>query len=624
MTMDGPTEVKFGDRNNRAGPLRSRNRMRGSGGRLNIRICAIALLTLLTVLANAQTAVIRNITVKGNKEVSTEAILAAMRTKVGQTYVQATLDTDKATLENLGFFSAVDVRAQAVDDTNRDVLVQVEEWPVVKEIRVVGNKGIKTEEILKQLDVEVGKIFNTKTVASSVTKIRDLYKSKGLFGDVEDFKPLAESPGTISISIIELVVNSVSVQGNTRTKLSVLKKMIRTRAGEPFKADRWGGDLRRLYGTQWFENVRSIENQPEPGKLDLIADLKEGQTGNFGVGLQLDPRSSLAGTLKLTDTNFRGTGQSVGLNLLQGTRGGGPSVDLDYGNPFMDHRGTALNFSIYSRLLYRFQGSGFGNNSTPTEDDIYTERRTGATIGLGRQMTDDISANVSMRYEGIKTGELKTTSTTGFIQQDGTLGSLTLGMTRNRRDVDIDPARGDWFRIEVEPGIANITKQAGEVSGSTGRSSFLKTTAEYRAYFSDQKPRGRNELDAPRRVLAFRVRYGIISGQVPFFEQFFAGGSDTVRGYEEDRFWGKQTVISTLEYRYPLQKALAVSAFIDYGGAWDGYGQVGEYSQTKTPKFNLGYGLGFSFRSPLGPLRLDIGFNDKGKSRTHFQIATSF
>ena len=131
MTMDGSTGVKFGDRNNRAGPLRSRNRMRGSGGRLNIRICAIALLTLLTVLANAQTAVIRNITVKGNKEVSTEAILAAMRTKVGQTYVQATLDTDKATLENLGFFSAVDVRAQAVDDTNRDVLVQVEEWPVV-------------------------------------------------------------------------------------------------------------------------------------------------------------------------------------------------------------------------------------------------------------------------------------------------------------------------------------------------------------------------------------------------------------------------------------------------------------------------------------------------------------
>jgi outer membrane protein insertion porin family len=591
---------------------------------LNIRICTIAIFLFVAAMANAQTAVIKSITVKGNKEVSTEAILAAMRTKVGQPYVQANLDADKTSLENLGFFSTVDVRADAPDDTNRDVIVQVEEWPVVKEIRVVGNKGIPTEEILKNIDVEVGKIFNTKTINPSVTKIRDLYKKRGLFGDVEDFKPLTESPGTISISIIELTVNSVSVQGNTRTKTSVLRRMIRTKAGEPFKGDRWGGDLKRLYGTQWFENVRSIENQPEPGKIDLIADLKEARTGNFGVGLQLDPRSSLAGTIKLSDTNFRGTGQSVGLNFLQGTRGGGPSVDLDYGNPFMDSRGTALNVSIYSRLIYRFQGSGFGSNDTPTESSLFTERRTGGAIGIGRQLSDDVSGSLSLKYEGIKTSDLNTDSTSTFIQQDGTLATATLGITRNRRDVDIDPARGDWFRIEVEPGFANITKEGGSVSGSLGRSNYLKTTAEYRTYFSDQKPRGRNELDAPRRVLAFRVRYGVISGNVPFFEQFFAGGADTVRGYEEDRFWGKQTIISTLEYRYPLQKALSLSAFIDYGGAWGGYGTVGKFTQSSASQLNIGYGIGVSFRSPLGPLRLDLGFDKNGKSRTHFQIATSF
>ena len=116
----------------------------------------------------------------------------------------------------------------------------------------------------------------------------------------------------------------------------------------------------------------------------------------------------------------------------------------------------------------------------------------------------------------------------------------------------------------------------------------------------------------------------MISGKVPFFEQFFAGGADTVRGYEEDRFWGKQTIISTLEYRYPLQKALSLSAFIDYGGAWGGYGTVGKFTQSSASQLNIGYGIGVSFRSPLGPLRLDLGFDKNGKSRTHFQIATSF
>jgi len=584
------------------------------------------MLWLIAAIASAQTAVINSIEIKGNKAVSTEAILAAMRTKVGQPYVQATLDADKVAIENMGFFKAVDVRANVLDDTKRDVVVLVEEWPTIKEIRVVGNKGVSTEEIIKAVgpDLAVDKVFNVRLVQGAVSTIETLYKNRGYFARVEDLAMLPDSPGTLNISIIELTVNSVSVQGNTRTKIGVLKKLIKTRAGEPFRGERWGTDLRRLVGTQWFENVRSIENQPEPGKIDLIADVKEGRTGNFAVGIQMDPRSSFAGTLKLADTNFQGSGQSIGFNVLQGTAGGGPSVELDYGNPFFDDRGTALNASIYSRLLYRFQGIGFGNNDSPTEDDIFTERRTGASLAVGREFTDYIAGSLALRYEDIKTNDLSTDNTTGFIQQDGTLATVTLGLTRNRRDVDIDPARGDWFRLEVEPGFANITAVGGELSDTLGSKNYLKTTGEYRLYWSPEKPRGRNELDAPRKVLAFRARYGIITGDVPFFEQYFMGGASALRGYEEDRFWGKQSLLTTLEYRHPIQKALALSVFVDYGGAWGGFGTVGEFSQSRTANLKLGYGVGVSFRSPLGPLRLDLGFDDRGKSRTHFQIATSF
>ncbi len=120
------------------------------------------------------------------------------------------------------------------------------------------------------------------------------------------------------------------------------------------------------------------------------------------------------------------------------------------------------------------------------------------------------------------------------------------------------------------------------------------------------------------------MRYGNITGNVPFFEQYFAGGSETVRGYQEDRFWGRQTLISTLEYRHPIQKSFNIIGFVDYGGAWGGYAGVNEFTQSNTFSLHLGYGAGLSFKTPLGPIRLDVGFDNRGKARTHFLIGTSF
>ncbi|HQU18934.1 MAG TPA: BamA/TamA family outer membrane protein, partial [Fimbriimonadaceae bacterium] len=87
---------------------------------------------------------------------------------------------------------------------------------------------------------------------------------------------------------------------------------------------------------------------------------------------------------------------------------------------------------------------------------------------------------------------------------------------------------------------------------------------------------------------------------------------------------GRNMAAATLEYRHPVKKSFNASAFVDYGGAWGGFGTVNEFTQSKSAQFKLGYGLGFSFRTPLGPIRLDFGWNQDGGSRTHFLIGTSF
>lgn len=585
----------------------------------------IVTLSLAFVTAMAQgTGTIKDIVIQGNQRVTREAILAAMRAKVGQPYVQATLDQDKQTLEEMGFFQAVDVHAEAMENDWR-VNVIVSEYPEIKEIRVTGNKAVSSADIVKVITLHPGDIYNLNSRNPSTTAIENLYKKKGFFALVSDFAPLPESPNTLNVAVVELTVGAVKVKGNDRTKDRVMNRLIKTRPGDPFSLTKWQNDLRRLYGTQWFESVESQQDQPGPGQIDLTAVVKETKTGTFNVGFQVDPRSSFAGFVKISDPNFRGSGQNVGVSLLQSTQGGGTSVDLDYGNPFMDARDTSMNVSLYSHVLYRFTGSGFGNNSNPTQDSQYTERRTGGQLGFTRPIRQDLYGSITTRIENVTTGDINSTNLNDFIKQDGRLANLTLGLTENKRDADIDPSRGHWAHGEVQPGWADITEAGGAVGNSLlGKTTYVKSFLEYRHYFTNQPPRLK-DLAEPRRVLAVRLRYGdIMGGRTPFFEQFFVGGSDTLRGYDEDRFWGKQMVLSTVEYRYPIQRSMNVVGFVDYGGAWGGYNSVGTFSQSSTMQLHLGYGVGLSFRTPLGPIRLDMGFNENGKSRTHFLIGTSF
>jgi outer membrane protein insertion porin family len=589
------------------------------------KIWAVALALLAAALASAQ-GTIKSISVVGNKQVSKEAILLRLATLEGAAYSATTVDRGKRSIESMGFFQAVDVRATPVEGSNWSLTVDVKEWPVVKEIRIVGNKSVRTDEILKVLEIAPGKIFNLNSIKPSVEKINELYRKKGYFGPVEEFGPLEGSPETVSIAILEMQVESVGIEGNKRTQPWLFGKLIKTRAGDSFNRERWMRDLGRIAATGWFsEDVRSRHTEPEPGMINLVAEVEEIKTRNLNVGAAIDPRNSVAGFLRVSETNMNGSGQSVSLDLTQPTGGGGTGIGLDYANPFLRRSDTSLQVSLYSRPVRRFVGASFGGSETPTGDQRYTEHRLGGQVALARPINEQTVASVATRVEDVSTGDLKTGSQSGFIQQDGTLATVALSLTRNTRDVEVNPSRGDWFRIEFQPGFSNIRKLGGDLGDSAilGPNAFVKSSIEYRRYLTDQGPREEG-TDEPRRVLALRVRYGVIAGNVPFFEQFFAGGVDTIRGYSEDRFWGKQQFLTSLEYRHPVMRTMNLIGFVDYGGAWGGYGSVNSFRQSRNPNFSLGYGLGIGVRiRGIGPLRLDYGFDKSGRGRAQLLIGTS-
>jgi len=577
-----------------------------------------------SVLAQG-TSVIKEILVRGNTTVNTEAILAAIQTGVGRPFLPDQLLKDEQSIRDLGFFRDVKILSRALGDNQVQLVVEVQEFPVVREIKVSGNTVISTEKILTLVTLPLGQVFNLRNVGPTVEAIAAQYQKDGYFAQA-DITLSEVSPGTMEIGIIERTVNDIIVEGLGRTKPWVLRRLLKTKPDTAFNEVLWANDRRRLESTQWFESLdASSLPTGDIGRFDLQLNVKEARTAQIGLGATLDPRSRLAGSFRLSDSNFRGMGQTLGVNLQQDVYGSGLSASLYWLNPYYDERDTSVAVDVYSRVNNYFINSSIGNTANNGKNDRFDERRTGGSITVSRPFRSIYSFTFKGGFEDIQTVN-ENTATTNYIQQNGNLTTLSFALSRDTRDVVMDPAEGDYVRFALEPALSNISKIGGLVAGDSqvlGRNVYVRNVLDYRKFWS-RRPTDPKKLADPRRVLAFRARLGYLSGTSPFYEQFFAGGSDSLRGYADQRFWGNQLLITSLEYRIPIQKTFTTAVFADYGGAWGGYGKINSFEQTKTMKLVLGYGAGILFRTPFGPIRIDYAFNQYGGSRTHFSIGGLF
>lgn len=583
---------------------------------------------LLACAVRAQDRPVGEILVRGNQNVAKETILATMQTKVGQPYREELIQRDRRTLTDLNLFQDVKIYASLMDDDRWRVTVEVLEWPMVSRIVIQGNTVVTEDEVRAVIQTKEGEMFNPAHLVPDANAISDLYRSKGYFAQVVRYEPSASDSGTVEIQIVETRVNRILFTGLTKTKPGVLKRLMDQEEGQLLHSPTLTSDYRRLVDTQWFEGFDpSVREAGEIGSVDLILNFTETRTGLFNVGVQLDPRNRLAGILNVTETNFRGTGQSIGINLLQSTQGLGTSISLNYANPILDSKRTALAASVFSQETLVFGRTFFGGGEGLGTDNRFTQRRSGATVSLSRELNRNNRVAVGLRSELVDTNDFLPNPGEEFVLQDGIVTSISLSFVSNRRDISIEPSHGDWLRVSLEPSFIDIRSVGGEREGYAilGTGFFTRLTFDYRRYFSKGGPRSPEMFDTEARtVIATRLYAGTIFGQVPFFEQFFIGGVNGVRGYPEDRFWGRSALLAQVELRYPIQKAFNLVGFVDYGGAWDGYDGIRTFGQSRDFDLHLGYGVGISFRTALGPIRLDLGFDEHGNSRTHFTIGSSF
>jgi outer membrane protein insertion porin family len=292
------------------------------------------------------------------------------------------------------------------------------------------------------------------------------------------------------------------------------------------------------------------------------------------------------------------------------------SFNLGYGDRFVGKNNASYSVNLYDQSNFREPRSierllGVPTGNTGTFD--YEERRQGARFNYTHPLDFEHSKNILFGYRlekvrlFLRDRDNDTTPIDLPTDSSGRVGALSIGFLRDKRDLKLDPSRGGRELLTFEQGASFFG----------GTVSFTKADLDIRRYIPLMSAGARKPgqpAPLPKLVLAGRIVAGQTFGQLPAFEQYFIGGSDTVRGYDADEQFGDNQLYGNLELRFRLQRKIQLVAFADAGSAYGG-----KFASDS----GFGFGIGARLQTPIGPVRLDIARGDDG-IKTHFAIGPTF
>jgi len=284
----------------------------------------------------------------------------------------------------------------------------------------------------------------------------------------------------------------------------------------------------------------------------------------------------------VTQENF--LGRALKLNLAGSLGGSSTTYQLGLTDPYFLDRNLTLGFDLYN---------------TRREWVDFTKKTTGGDIKLGFPVTDNTRAFFLYRYENKDIFDIDPSASELIQEQAGksTLSSITATLTRNTTDYYLDPSKGSVSELSVE------------FAGLGGTDKFAKYIADQRFFF----PAKWGTVFSLHGQVGYVQQVG--SSEIPIDERFFLGGINTLRGFKSrqvgprdpvsgDYLGGDKEAYFNFEYVFPLLKDMGLKGlvFFDAGNAW---GEDEDYFS----EMRSSVGGGIRWFSPMGPLRLEWGYN---------------
>ncbi|WP_413199979.1 BamA/TamA family outer membrane protein [Nostoc piscinale] len=587
-----------------------------------------------------------------------DRVYQVIRTQPGRTTTRTQLQEDINSIFGTGFFSNV----QAVpEDTPLGVRVSfiVQPNPVLTKVQVEANPGTGVASVLPASTADevfkdqYGKILNLRDLQEGIKTLSKRYQDQGYVLANVIGAPQVSENGVVTLQVAEGVVENIKVrfrnkegqetddQGRPirgRTQEYIITREVELKPGQIFNRNTVQKDLQRVFGLGLFEDVNvSLDPGTDPSKVDVVINVAERSSGSIAAGAGISSASGLFGTVSYQQQNLNGRNQKLGAEVQVGTRE--LLFDLRYTDPWIagDPYRTSYTANIFRRSSISLVFEGDENNvetfrtgdddgdrprvlrlgggvtfTRPLSKNPYERSEWTASAGLQYQRVSTRDADGNLRrfgtvYNNGQPGELIPLSFSGTGQDDLVL--LQLGTQRDRRNNALQPTSGSFLRFGVDQSLP------------IGEGNILLT--RLRGSYSQYIPVKLLNFTKGAQTLAFNIQGGTILGDLPPYEAFTLGGSNSVRGYEEGTLASSRSYVqATLEYRFPVFSIVSGAAFVDFGTDLGTNTRAADVLNKNGTGY--GYGLGVRVQSPLGPIRIDYGINDDGDSRINFGIGERF
>lgn len=599
---------------------------------------------------------VAEVVVQGADRELENLVYNTIRTRPGRSTTRSQLQEDINAVFATGFFA--DVRA-VPQDTPLGVRVtfEVQPNPVFQGVQIqiapeTLDKSILPAGVVEEIFAsQYGKTLNLRELQAGVKKINDWYSKNGYDLAQVIGAPQVTPDGRVILVISEGLIEKIQVRYfnveqepvKGKTREFIITREMRLKAGDIFNRNTAQQDLQRVFGLGLFEDVRlSFSPGSDPREVIVNVDVVEGNTGSLAAGGGISSNAGLFGTVSYQQRNFGGNNQTLGAEVQLGEREF--LFDLSFSDPWIakDNFRTSYTVNVFRRQSISLVYDG-ENSSIRTLNDNDSPRivRTGGGITFVRPLAADVFTkpkwvvSLGFNYQQVQVqnanGDISPLSAplNGFGSQQLAFSSsgiddilsLNIGAIRDFRDNPLQPTSGSFLRLGLEQ---TIPVGSGSIFGTRVRGSYsyfipVRFINSFNLFETD--------IFKGQQSLAFNVQAGTVLGDLPPYDAFIVGGSNSVRGYAEGEVGsGRSYFQATAEYRFPIVAIIGGALFVDFGTTIGSQGDVpGQPGIVRgLPGTGLGYGLGVRVQSPVGQIRVDYGFNVDGGSRLHFGIGERF